>query len=119
MKLRHVMAIAACLLVAWAILSPVIAQQRARSLQTSGTVTLTDSFQTIKTADDQRRGCLFQNKGTNTLFVFYGALASATKDGSFEVLTKLYFSTNVGGVNNSDTISITGTTGDKWVLNCM
>lgn len=90
------------------------------SSNSSGTITVTNTFQQIFASaiggTRVRQGCLIQNNGSNTMWVFAGPLASATKATSYTLIPpaagvqggSFSCSTGAGSVLQ-DQISITGT----------
>ena len=84
---------------------------------TSGTITLTDTFQSVLAASTNRRGCTIQNQSTHTMYAYFGPNGSATKAASLQVSAgqTLYCSFTQGVA--ADNVSLTGTTGDAFVVN--
>lgn len=84
----------------------------------SSTITVTDTFQSIWSAQPSRHGCTIQNNGAATMYVYAGAIAGATKDKSVQLATgQSYACGNAGGTVLSDQISITGTSTQKFYAN--
>lgn len=75
----------------------------------SGTIAVTNTFQSIAVAETFRYGCTIQNNGAATMWVFFGPIASATKAGSVVLSASQSVSCNSAGVVLTDQISITGT----------
>lgn len=76
----------------------------------SGAIAVTDTFQSIFSADDRRAGCQIQNTGTNPMYVFFGPIASATKAKSIKIAAAgAIVECNSAGTVHSDQVSITGT----------
>ena len=108
MKIRQSLpaAFAAALLAAL----PASAQQTTRtSTDLSSTIAVTDTFQSINAANPARQGCTIQNNGAATMWVFFGAIAGATKAKSVVLTTGQSVRCNLPGVTLGDQISITGT----------
>lgn len=84
----------------------------------SGTIAVSNTFQSIQASTAGRNGCLLQNNGTNPMWVFFGALGSATKGASFVLAAGASLTCAVGGLGVvTDQISITGTAGDAFFAN--
>jgi hypothetical protein len=88
----------------------------------SGSIALTNAFQSVQAATSTRKGCTIQNTGVNTMWVYFGAIAGATKAQSFPLFPADaagqpggYVTCSVGGVVLTDQVSITGTTADTFV----
>ena len=79
----------------------------------STTITLTNTFQSVFVAV-KRGGCAIQNNGTHTMWVYFGAIANATKAGSVVLSGGNMANCNVGNTTLVDQVSITGTTGDAF-----
>lgn len=105
--------------------SPVVTQPYAvLSTNASSTVTSTNTFQSIWTAltanpnAPKRSSCTVQNNSTaspaNTMWVFFGPIASATKGNSVVLAGGQAVSCIVGGIVLQDQVSITGTSGDAF-----
>lgn len=92
--------------------------QGVTTLNKSGTIAVTNTFQQVLAASTNTRGrtgCLVQNNGSNAMYVFAGAISSATTAKSVKLASGQGFncSTGNGGVLK-DQISITGTSGDAF-----
>ena len=94
------------------------------SLNVSGTIAVTSTFQSVVPSaigGRVRQGCLIQNTGSNTQYVYFGPLASATKAMSYQLSPPgaatqggaISCSTSAGGVLQ-DQVVITGTSGDTF-----
>lgn len=98
--------------------TPVVTQPyNVNSYNSSGTITVTNTFQSIwikNTASRGRAGCTVQNNGTNAMYVYFGDIASATKGASVVLTTGQAVSCNNGGVVLQDQVSVTGTSGDAF-----
>lgn len=83
----------------------------------SSTITVTDTFQTVFAASTDtvgRTACTIQNNGTHTMYVFFGARTSATKDTSLQLAAGQYVLCSSGNDILKDEVSVTGTSGDKF-----
>jgi len=91
------------------------------STNLSGTIAVTNTFQSIQVSTAGRNGCLIQNQSTtDPMWVYFGAIAGATKAKSFELDTShgLAISCSVGGLGVlTDQVSITGTGTDGFTAN--
>lgn len=83
----------------------------------SGTIAVTNTFQSIFVASTATRGrssCTVQNNGTHTMYVFFGPIASADKAKSVQ-LSAGQSVTCVSGISVlKDQVSITGTATDEF-----
>lgn len=83
----------------------------------SGTIAVTNTFQAALASSASRRGCVLQNQGTHTMFVFFGAIGSATTGTSLQVAPGQTVScSNAGGLVLTDAVNVTGTSGDAYVV---
>lgn len=80
----------------------------------SSTVAVTNTFQTIEAANISRCGGTIQNNGSNTMYVYPGPVASATKAASIVLSPGQSVSLIAPGVVMGDEINITGTAGDAF-----
>lgn len=81
----------------------------------SGTIAVTNTFQSISPQTLSRGGCLIQNNGSNSMWVFFGPIASATKAKSVVVPAGQSVSCSTGtAAPVTDQISITGTSADAF-----
>lgn len=112
-----------CLLASWALAqSPVSTYPLgAATTNVSTTITLTNNFQSVFAQSSTRRSCVIQNTGVNTMWVYFGAIAGATKAKSFPLAPASsagspggFVSCNNGSTVVTDQVSITGTTGDTF-----
>jgi len=98
--------------------SPVITQPYGvTSHNDSSTIASTNVFQSIWSASTNvrgRAGCIVQNIGSSTQFVFVGAIASALTTTSYKLAAGQVFNCTIGGTVLKDQISITGTSGDEF-----
>lgn len=81
----------------------------------SAAIAVTNTFQSVFAANLNRSNCIVQNKAiTNSMYVFVGAIASATitKSGLLTAGSSMYC--GAFGVVATDQISITGTAGDVF-----
>lgn len=97
---------------------PVVTQPyNATSTITNNTIAVTNTFQKIwnaSTATTGRVGCLVQNNGTHTMYVFFGATTSATTQASVQLQAGQSLNCNVGVIVVRNEIAITGTAGDSY-----
>jgi hypothetical protein len=88
------------------------------STNISGTVAVTNTFQSIQVSTAGRNGCLVQNNGTHTMWVYFGAIGSATEAAAYQLAAGLSVSCAVGGIGVlTDQVSITGTATDAFFAN--
>lgn len=91
------------------------------STNAAGSISVTNTFQSIQASTAGRNGCLIQNQSiANQMWVYFGAIGTATKAKSFILDTShgLAISCAVGGLGVvTDQISITGTSGDLYNAN--
>jgi hypothetical protein len=92
----------------------------------SGTITTTNTFQSIQKVNQSRHGCAVQNLSTNsssdTMWVYFdptnsSGCSAATKAGSFTLTPGQSANCNVGTIILSDQVCITGTGGDGFAAN--
>lgn len=87
------------------------------STNLSGTISVTNTFQSIQVSTVGRNGCTVQNTSGNgdAMWVFFGAIASATKPISFKLADGQALNCAVGGLGvATDQVSITGTAADTF-----
>ena len=90
--------------------APALAQIKPiSSVNVSGTIAVTNTFQSVIARNTSRSGCTVQNTGTNTMYVFFGPLADATAAKSVKLAAGQAVSCNNGPVTLTDEVSITGT----------
>lgn len=99
--------------------SPVITQPYGVTTHNdSSTIAVTNTFQSIWTASTNTRGragCTVQNNSASAaMYVFFGAIASATTGKSVKLAAGQAVSCNSGGTVLQDQVSITGTSGDAF-----
>jgi hypothetical protein len=84
----------------------------------SGTIAVTNTFQSLQAAKGGRNGCLVQNNGSHTMWVYFGPIASATAGTSYVLSAGASISCAVGGLGVLiDQVSITGTSADAFFAN--
>lgn len=84
--------------------------------QTKVTIAVTNTYQQALALNAARQGCLLQNEGANTVYVFFGS-APADTTTSFQLATKQGISCAVGGLGvATDAIQVTGTANDVVVV---
>lgn len=119
--MMRLMTIAAALLLtaaAWA-QTPVVTMPLAvNTSNASSTIAVTNTFQQVWAADTNTRGrssCTVQNNSaSNAMYVFFGAIASATTSNSVKLAAGQAVTCSVNGVILKDQVSITGTSGDAF-----
>lgn len=79
------------------------------STNVSSTIAITDTFQSLQVATSTRKGCTVQNNGSAAMYVFFGAIGSATKAASLVLSPGDVANCTVGSIVLTDQISITGT----------
>ena len=90
--------------------------------QAGSTIAVTNTFQQVLapvyplgTPPVLRQGCLVQNNGSHTMYVFFGPIASATTAKSFQLTAGQGIGCATGsGAVLQDQVSITGTSGDAY-----
>ena len=84
----------------------------------NSTISVTSTFQSaLAVQSGGRHGCLIQNTGTHTEYVYFGAIASATTSNAFQISPGQTIScASVYGVIAQDAVNITGTAGDGYVV---
>jgi len=101
--------------------SATVAVSPLTSTNLSGTIAVTNTFQSIQVSTAGRQGCLIQNQSTtDQMWVYFGAIGGATKAKSFILDTAhgLAISCAVGGLGVlTDQVSITGTAPDGFTAN--
>lgn len=90
-----------------------IAQVTGASIDASGTIAVTNTFQSLFAALQNRKSCTIQNNGTNKMYIGVGS--SPTLTNSFQVPAGATFVCATMGVTVNDAIAITGTAGDAFV----
>lgn len=122
MKLSRLLGAAALSLLATGLMAAtVVAPSQLGSSNLSGTIAVTNTFQSIQAYNSNRSGCLIQNQSTSDqMWVYFGPIASATKAASFILDSShgLQISCAVGGTSVvRDQVSITGTSTDAFAAN--
>lgn len=88
------------------------------SSHNSNSVTSTNTFQSVfaaSTGNTGRSGCIIQNNGSNTMYVYFGPIANAVTNDSVKLSTSQSLNCeSVAGVVVKDQVSITGTSGDRY-----
>lgn len=86
------------------------------STNLSSTIASTNVFQSVIVQNTalRRSGCTIVNYGSNTMWVFFGALASATKAASVQLAANQPLYCQIFGIVLQDQVSITGTSGDAF-----
>lgn len=85
------------------------------NVNASGQISVTSTFQSVFAASSVssgRLGCTLQNRGSNTMYVFFGPIATATISASVAITSAQTIYCGFGGVVLKDQVSITGTSGD-------
>lgn len=80
----------------------------------SSTITSTNIFQSIWPTNLNRNDCIIQNNGAASMFIHFGAIASATTPNSLTLTSGSIFKCANSGLVPSDQISITGTSGQLF-----
>ena len=88
------------------------------TLTANSTISVTNTFQAaLAVQTGGRHGCLIQNTGTHTQYVYFGAIASATTSNAFQLSPgQTIACASVYGVVAQDAVNITGTAGDGYVV---
>ncbi len=96
--------------------NPVVTQPNGATstVNSSTTVTATGVFQSFWAANSQRMGCTVQNKGGNSMYVFFGAIADATTGKSVILLANQAVNCSENGTVLRVQVSVTGTIGDAF-----
>lgn len=109
---------AALAALAFAALAPTLALGQIKPLSSkpaSGTVAVTDTFQSVFAYEPNRSSCLIQNNSASAkMYVFFGPIASATKATSIVLDAGKSVTCNSGPVVAIDQVSITGTATDAF-----
>jgi len=80
----------------------------------SSTIASTNTFQSLWAANAVRGSCTIENNGTNTMWVFFGPIASATEATSVQLAAGQSVNCDSAHVVSTDQVSITGTSGDTF-----
>ena len=90
----------------------------AQSTNMSGSIAATNTFQVVQGITNNRKGCLIQNNGTHTMYVYFGPASNATTSNSVQLSAGQPLSCAINGnLLVQDAISIAGTTGDIFFAN--
>ncbi len=95
-----------------------LAQQPVYSTSVQGVIAVTNTFQTALaagTASSVRHGCIVQNLGANNMFVNFGSTTPVSYT-SIKLIAGSTVRCDSSGVVLQDTIQITGTAGDVYVV---
>lgn len=84
------------------------------SRNVSSTIAVTNTFQSVLSETRGRASCMVQNNGSNSMYVYFGAIASATLANSVKLAAGQAVSCTAGGVVLTDQVSITGTSADAY-----
>lgn len=88
------------------------------STNLSGTIAVTNTFQSIQAVSNVRGGCSIQNNGTHTMYIYFGAIANSTTGASATLIAGQSLNCLVGSnYVLKDQVSITGTSGDAFFAN--
>lgn len=82
----------------------------------SGTIAVTNTFQTALALQSTRNNCTLQNQGTHTMYVHFGVLADATLAKAFQLAAGQAITCSNPGVVLTDAVNVTGTSGDAYVV---
>lgn len=83
----------------------------------SSAISVTNTFQSVlaaSTSTSGRRGCIIQNNGAATMYIYFGAPASATTNNSLSLAAGTKFNCENGVTVIKDQISITGTATQRF-----
>lgn len=80
----------------------------------SSTIAVTNTFQEAFASSTERRDCMIQNTGTNAMYVFPGAVASATIATSVKLTAGTVFYCAFNGLTYAGTVAITGTATETY-----
>lgn len=80
----------------------------------SSTVAVTNTFQQVWPSQSGREDCMIQNNGSNSMWVFLGATASATKGTSVVLAAGQAFYCAFNSLTWTGAVQITGTSGDAY-----
>jgi hypothetical protein len=83
-------------------------------VNSSSTITAGGTYQSVFTKIQGRNGCTIQANGANTLYVFFGPIASATHAKSVVLTAGQSTNCNVGNTILIDQVSVDGTTSDTF-----
>jgi len=90
--------------------TPVVTQtSKFSNANASAAVSVTNTFQSIWPANTSRNDCIVQNNGAASMYIYFGAIASATTPNSYILAAAGTFRCANSGIVVNDQISITGT----------
>jgi len=87
------------------------------SMNLSGSIAITNTFQSIQGQTNNRQGCAIQNNGTHTMYVYIGSGAPSTATSAQLSAGQSLICGVTGNTVAKDAISITGTSGDTFYAN--
>jgi hypothetical protein len=83
----------------------------------NSTISVTNTFQQVLAQNTLRASCLIQNTGSHVEYVFFGAIANATTSNAYVIQAGQTISCSVNsGIVLGDQVSITGTSGDGYIV---
>jgi len=95
--------------------TPVVTQtSKFSNANASAAVTVTNTFQSIWLANTNRNDCIVQNNGAASMYIYFGAIASATTPNSLILAANGTFRCANSGIVVNDQISITGTATQRF-----
>lgn len=96
--------------------NPVVTNPSSRtSVNTaSTTIAVTNTFQSVFVSNVNRKGCVIQNKSSDDMYVFFGAIADASQARAGLVKANNSVYCTAFGTVLTDQVSITGTSGDSF-----
>lgn len=80
----------------------------------SSTISVTNTFQSVLASNLNRNDCIIQNNGAASMYLYFGALASAITNNSLVLSSGSIFRCSNSGVVLTDQISITGTATQRF-----
>lgn len=93
----------------------------ATSTNASSTIALANTYQQVFASNASRRGCTIQNTSTSVMYVFFGAIGSATNAKAFPLFpagstggSGGFISCISGGIVLTDQVSISGSAGTTF-----
>lgn len=95
--------------------TPVVTQtSKFSNANASAAISVTNTFQSIWSANLNRNDCVIQNNGAASMYVYFGPIASATTPNSFILAANGIFRCANSGIVVNDQISITGTATQRF-----
>lgn len=95
--------------------TPVVTQtSKFSNANASADISSTNTFQSIWASNSNRNDCVIQNNGAASMYIYFGAIASATTPNSLSLAANGTFRCANSGIVVSDQISITGTSGQRF-----